>query len=131
MEKQYNWPKANGEDSVNAVATINYSPGTIGLLKGVCVSHHNLIANIEQTLYMKYLHKPLDKTNHLPERDGSDSCHSLYHAYGQLYTIAMAAKTSNPSLRHEAIRLFEDFLKSDSRAQDHALFKWLPQFKSC
>ncbi|KAH9211075.1 hypothetical protein DL95DRAFT_512260 [Leptodontidium sp. 2 PMI_412] len=68
MEKQYNWPKANGEDSVNAVATINYSPGTIGLPKGVCASHHNLIANIEQTLYMKYLHKPFDKTNHPPER---------------------------------------------------------------
>lgn len=106
--EQYNWPKANGEESVNTVATINYSSGTTGLPKGVCVSHHNLIANIEQTLYMKYLHKPFDKNNHPPERWVGFL--PLYHAYGQLYTIAMAAKLQIPVYVMKQF-VFEDFLK--------------------
>jgi len=86
----WSWPEMTPEESVNTVATINYSSGTTGLPKGVCVSHHNIIANVEQTIYMKYKYKPFDRTNHTPERWVGFL--PLYHAYGQLYTILMSVK---------------------------------------
>lgn len=49
----YRWPELHGEQSAQTVATINYSSGTIGLPKGVCVSHRNLIANAEQIIFMR------------------------------------------------------------------------------
>jgi 4-coumarate--CoA ligase len=90
----WSWHNMTPEESVNTVATINYSSGTTGLPKGVCVSHHNIIANVEQTIYMKYCQKPFDRTNHPPER--WIGFLPLYHAYGQLYTILMAAKLHVP-----------------------------------
>ncbi|KAG9244396.1 4-coumarate-CoA ligase [Calycina marina] len=90
----YRFPKLTEDQSVNTVATINYSSGTTGLPKGVCVSHHNIIANIEQTIYIRYALKPFDRTNHPPER--WIGFLPLYHAYGQLYTILMAIKLTVP-----------------------------------
>lgn len=77
---EYQWPELNGEESVRTVATINYSSGTTGLPKGVCIGHHALIANVIQTLAMRWPGwKEGDTTDEkwvgfLP----------LYHAYGQL-----------------------------------------------
>ncbi|WP_368734297.1 AMP-binding protein, partial [Erythrobacter sp. YJ-T3-07] len=54
----YDWPRLSTGKSKATVATINFSSGTTGLPKGVRVSHANLIANIEQTTFMRYAHKP-------------------------------------------------------------------------
>ena len=90
---KYRWKKLSPEESVNTVATINYSSGTTGLPKGVCISHHALIANVEQTIFMRWYPglKPGEKPNErwvgfLP----------LYHAYGQLYVNLMATKIRVP-----------------------------------
>jgi 4-coumarate--CoA ligase len=105
----YSWPKLSPEESVNTVATINYSSGTTGLPKGVCVSHHNIIANVEQTIFMKYLHKPFTRFNRPPER--WIGFLPLYHAYGQLYTILMAAKLLVPVYVMKQF-VYTDFLRS-------------------
>jgi 4-coumarate--CoA ligase len=52
--KQWRWKRLSEQESVQTVATINYSSGTTGLPKGVCISHHNLIANLEQTVFMRW-----------------------------------------------------------------------------
>jgi 4-coumarate--CoA ligase len=105
----YSWPKLSPEESVNTVATINYSSGTTGLPKGVCVSHHNIIANVEQTIFMKYLHKPFTRFTRPPER--WIGFLPLYHAYGQLYTILMAAKLLVPVYVMKQF-VYADFLRS-------------------
>ncbi|KAK3710800.1 hypothetical protein LTR37_010024 [Vermiconidia calcicola] len=91
--ERYQWRKFSPEESVNTVATINYSSGTTGLPKGVCISHHALIANVEQTIFMRWHPglKPGERPNErwvgfLP----------LYHAYGQLYANLMATKVRVP-----------------------------------
>lgn len=90
---KYQWRKLSPEESVNTVATINYSSGTTGLPKGVCISHHALIANVEQTIFMRWYpglkpgEKPKERwVGFLP----------LYHAYGQLYVNLMATKVCVP-----------------------------------
>jgi 4-coumarate--CoA ligase len=110
---RYSWPKLTPHESVNTVATINYSSGTTGLPKGVCVSHHNLIANIEQTIFMRYLHKPFTKETRPPERWVGFL--PLYHAYGQLYTILMALKLQVPVYVMKQF-VYADFLRV---VQDH------------
>lgn len=92
--ESYSWPKLSPKESVSTVATINYSSGTTGLPKGVCVSHYNIISNAEQTIYMKYAGKSYDRTNHPPERWLGFL--PLYHAYGQLWTIIMCVKLDVP-----------------------------------
>jgi 4-coumarate--CoA ligase len=83
---RYSWDPM-GKASTTTVATINYSSGTTGLPKGVCVSHHNLIANVEQTIFMRDqecsynpAQRPKEKwIGFLP----------LYHAYGRGDTSRM------------------------------------------
>ena len=109
QSSSYNFPRLTPEEAVNTVATINYSSGTTGLPKGVCVSHHNIIANVEQTIYMKYALKPFDRYNHPPER--WIGFLPLYHAYGQLYTILMAIKLNAPVYVMKQF-VYGDFLKT-------------------
>ncbi|KAL2881247.1 hypothetical protein SGCOL_003538 [Colletotrichum sp. CLE4] len=103
----YQWPELSAEESTRTVATINYSSGTTGLPKGVCVSHHNLIANVEQTIYMRYAEKPHSFENRPRER--WIGFLPLYHAYGQLYAVLMAMKLSIPIYIMKEFR-YEDFL---------------------
>ncbi|RDW77741.1 acetyl-CoA synthetase-like protein [Coleophoma cylindrospora] len=107
----YSWPRLSAQEAASTVATINYSSGTTGLPKGVCVSHTNLIANIEQTIYMKYLDKPFwpDISKRPAER--WIGFLPLYHAYGQLYTILMAVKLSVPVYIMKQF-VYTDFLAS-------------------
>jgi acyl-CoA synthetase (AMP-forming)/AMP-acid ligase II len=105
----YSWKTLSPEESVTTVATINYSSGTTGLPKGVCVSHHNLIANVEQTIFMRYHGKPFTKENRPPERWVGFL--PLYHAYGQLYTMLMSTKLQVPVYIMKQF-VYADFLQA-------------------
>lgn len=85
----WSWKRLGPKEIRTTIATMNYSSGTTGLPKGVCVSHYNLVANVEQGKYMRYLQKP-ESFRRNPER--WIGFLPLYHAYGQLYTVLMAAK---------------------------------------
>lgn len=103
----WRWPQLSPHESANTVASINYSSGTTGLPKGVCVSHYNLIANVDQTIFMRYAHKPYSFEKRPQERWVGFL--PLYHAYGQLYTILMAIKLQVPIYIMTEFR-YEDFL---------------------
>lgn len=103
----WRWPQLSPHDSANTIASINYSSGTTGLPKGVCVSHYNLIANVDQTIFMRYAHKPYPFEKRPKERWVGFL--PLYHAYGQLYTILMAIKLQVPIYIMTDFR-YEDFL---------------------
>ncbi|EGY17494.1 hypothetical protein VD0002_g166 [Verticillium dahliae] len=110
--KTYRWPDLTPSESETTVATINYSSGTTGLPKGVCVSHRNLIANVEQTIVMRYAHKPYPFVSRPAER--WIGFLPLYHAYGQLYTILMAIRLRVPVYVMREFR-YEDFLAAIGR----------------
>lgn len=107
--RHYIWNKLTPEESETTVATINYSSGTTGQPKGVCISHYNLIANIEQTIYMRFLEKPYTYANRPQER--WIGFLPLYHAYGQLYTILMAVKLEVPVYVMKQF-VYRDFLQA-------------------
>ncbi|KAK5726182.1 hypothetical protein LTR17_012997 [Elasticomyces elasticus] len=87
--ESYQWKRLRGEEAVKTVATINYSSGTTGLPKGVCVSHHNLIANVEQTIAIRW-------PDGGPSNERWVGFLPLYHAYGQLYVNLIATKCNVP-----------------------------------
>lgn len=105
--EKYRWPEFSAEESVKTVATINYSSGTTGLPKGVCISHHSLIANVEQTVFMRY-YPGLKKGEKPKERWLSFL--PLYHAYGQLYANLMATRLLIPTYIMKAF-VYADFLQ--------------------
>lgn len=108
----WTWPSLEGSEAASTVATINYSSGTTGLPKGVCVSHFNLVANVAQTIYMRYTHKPFAFEARPQER--WIGFLPLYHAYGQLYTMLMAVRLAVPVYIMSEFR-YEDFLHAIGR----------------
>lgn len=50
----WTWNPLDGDQSLTTIATINFSSGTTGLPKGVCITHHNLVANTVQTIFNKF-----------------------------------------------------------------------------
>lgn len=55
-EEGWSWTWDTMSDrGTSVIATINYSSGTTGPPKGVCISHASLIANAEQTRFMRDL----------------------------------------------------------------------------
>lgn len=105
--ESYRWRSFSPEEAVNTVATINYSSGTTGLPKGVCISHHALIANVEQTIFMRW-YPGLKKGETINERWVGFL--PLYHAYGQLYVNLMATKVQVPTYIMKQF-IYTDFLQ--------------------
>ncbi|OQU95928.1 AMP-binding enzyme domain-containing protein [Cladophialophora immunda] len=78
-----------GDDATKQIAAINFSSGTTGLPKGVCISHYNLVSNSSQTIHVKLSRRCLEESQRgerwlafLP----------LYHAFSQLFTINIACR---------------------------------------
>ena len=111
--EQYQWGELSEEEATKTVAAINYSSGTTGLPKGVCVSHYNIIANVEQSRFMIDLRRP--KT-----AEGSRRWIGflpIYHAYGQLYICLIAPKLGVPVYVMQQFN-FEEMLQT---VQDHKI----------
>ncbi|KAK4544179.1 hypothetical protein LTR36_004389 [Oleoguttula mirabilis] len=90
----WQWHRMSAEESKTRTAVLNYSSGTTGLAKGVMISHENVIANVEQSIYCRNLEQP-----HTPDQAPAERWLGflpLYHAYGQLWSITAAAITETP-----------------------------------
>lgn len=106
--ERYQWKRLRGEEAVRTVATINYSSGTTGLPKGVMVSHHNLIANVAQTILARWPELDVEKGE--GPREKWVGFLPLYHAYGQLWVNLIATKMSVPTYIMKQF-VYEDFLQ--------------------
>ncbi|GES63234.1 acetyl-CoA synthetase-like protein [Aspergillus terreus] len=95
----------------SVVATINYSSGTTGLPKGVCISHRNLIANVEQTIFIRDQATSYAAVDAPRPEERWVGFLPLYHAYGQLYACLMAPKLGFPIYIMRKF-VFEDFLRT-------------------
>lgn len=63
-----NWRALDAKQSRTMVAALNYSSGTTGLPKGVMISHQNVIANVEQSIFMRDLEQPYKPGSRPEER---------------------------------------------------------------
>ncbi|KAF2177455.1 4-coumarate-CoA ligase, partial [Zopfia rhizophila CBS 207.26] len=90
----WKWESLNATQSRTTIAVINYSSGTTGIPKGVMISHQNVIANVEQSIYMRDLEQPYQPSSRPQERWLGFL--PLYHAFGQLWSIVAACKTLSP-----------------------------------
>ncbi|KAH0489406.1 hypothetical protein TgHK011_009838 [Trichoderma gracile] len=108
----WQWPVLTPAEARRTVATINFSSGTTGLPKGVCVPHASLIANVEQAIHLRHAHRK-PAWDQQP-RNRWIGLLPLYHAYGQLYACLMAAKTLTPIYVLPKFQ-YEDFLAAIQR----------------
>lgn len=91
---RWQWTPLTADQSRTTTAVINYSSGTTGMPKGVMITHQNVIANVEQSIFMRDLEQPYTPGNRPPERWLGFL--PLYHAYGQLWSIGAACRTLSP-----------------------------------
>lgn len=101
-----------GPAAAETIAAINWSGGTTGLPKGVCISHANVVSNIQQVLVAYFEGKVTSEQN--PGTEKWLIFLPLYHAFGQAVAIAWAAR-----LRYKVYVLsqftLEDFLRCIER----------------
>ena len=108
--EKYRWKEMTAEESVNTVATINFSSGTTGMPKGVMIGHHGLIANVEQTAKIRW--PGLDYKNGDKVKDERWlGFLPLYHAYGQMYAVMLACKFRVPIYIMRQF-IYEDYLRA-------------------
>lgn len=105
----WKWDPLDGDAATRTTAVINFSSGTTGLPKGVCITHHNLIANSAQAIFNKFQGTGYSIKNPGPPERWLAFL-PLYHAYSQLFTINIACKLQIPVyVMHKFV--FDDYLK--------------------
>ncbi|KIX00281.1 uncharacterized protein Z518_10420 [Rhinocladiella mackenziei CBS 650.93] len=52
--ESWQWDSLEGEPAARTIAVVNFSSGTTGLPKGVCITHYNLVANTAQAIFNKF-----------------------------------------------------------------------------
>lgn len=106
--QHWQWDDLRGETSAKTIACVNYSSGTTGLPKGVCITHHNLISNSAQSICAKLWDTGCSEKN--PGHDVWLAFLPLYHAYSQLWTINIACRLQIPVYVMSKF-VYEDFLR--------------------
>ncbi|OAP57448.1 hypothetical protein AYL99_08186 [Fonsecaea erecta] len=106
--ESWKWDPLEGDAALQTVAAINFSSGTTGLPKGVCITHRNLISNAAQTIFNKYEGTQYSEKDPGPERWLAFL--PLYHAYSQLWTINIACRLQVPVYVMPKF-VYEDFLR--------------------
>lgn len=114
----WDWDPLTGDTAASTIAAINFSSGTTGLPKGVCISHYNLVANAMQSISNRYEGTQDSETTPTPETWLAFL--PLYHAYSQLWTINIAFRLQIPVFLMRKFG-FQDFLKSIQRFKVTAL----------
>lgn len=105
--KSWKWDPLEGDSAAETIAVINFSSGSTGVPKGVCITHQNLIANTTQALYARTHGPSADTTT----RHRHLAFLPLYHAYSQLSTINAGLKQGDPVFVMSSFSL-EGFLGS-------------------
>ena len=93
--QQWQRHRMSASESTKTIAVLNYSSGTTGLPKGVMVSHQNVIANVEQSIFMRNLEQPYSCREDAPPERWLGFL-PLFAAYTQLWTIVAAAANHTP-----------------------------------
>lgn len=113
--ESFRWKSLSPRESETTVATINFSSGTTGMPKGVMISHHALIANVEQTAKIRWPEKDFSKGDRVTDERWIGFL-PLYHAYGQMYANLMAVKFQVPIYIMRQF-VYEDYIRCIERAQ--------------
>ena len=90
--RNWQWHRMNQDESRNRIAVLNYSSGTTGMPKGVMISHQNVIANVEQSIFMRNL----EQSRKTSSSERWLGFLPLFHAYGQLWSVVAAGKLLTP-----------------------------------
>ncbi|UKZ49247.1 hypothetical protein TrVGV298_003492 [Trichoderma virens] len=109
---KWEWPEFSPAEARSTIATINFSSGTTGLPKGVCIPHSSIIANVEQANHLRHVHRR-PEWDSLP-RNRWVGVLPLYHAYGQISACLLAGKTLTPVYIMSKFQ-YEDFLATIQR----------------
>ncbi|KAL6245298.1 hypothetical protein RBB50_008073 [Rhinocladiella similis] len=82
----WQWDSLQGDEAAQTTAVVNFSSGTTGLPKGVCITHYNLVANSAQAIVNE------SQGERGQQKENWLAFLPLYHAYSQLFTINIACK---------------------------------------